>query len=254
MSDEQENSSGNNDTSNQNQGGQQQPTPTPAEFAIPETYKDKEWAANIKSHDDLWSGLDKAYNTPKEEPIDFTKATPAEIEKHFEKIRPADKGVYKFGEDTPPEFKEKYQDMLYNAGLNEYQGNKIIEAYQAFEAEQKNAMFGEENFNEVMKKSFGEGYKEQIAKITPIISKNVNDADKAMIDALPNEFLGLFYRYAENLQKQYGIKESNIETGKASSAPIDRGAKIKEILGEIAKTPSWDFAKKEQLLAEYNKL
>lgn len=208
------------------------PTPSPAgDYKIPDAYKEKPWAAKIKSDDDLWKQLDNTQALIGKKTIapDFKTATPAEVEAYYATTRPASVDEYQFAENTAPELKTAIGSSLLKNGITAHQANAVLKEYQAAEAESMKALFTPDGMNAEMKKSFGDDWKEPAGKTAIVIKKNLSPDDSALLEKLPNQFLGLIYRIANNLTKSYGINESNAHTGAGAgnATPPDIG-KVRE--------------------------
>ena len=195
--------------------------PGGSDFVIPEAYKDKPWASKVKSADDLWKQLDNTQNLVgrKQVALDFENATPQEIETYLASTRPesTDAYVFKTSEDYVETGVEgEFAKMLHGAGISAYQGNKLIQQYQALESAQREQMFDADKFLESMEKSFGNGYEAKVNQTRELIEANLNDNQKARLENVPNQYLTLIYELASNINKAYGASE----TGKAgASAP-----------------------------------
>ncbi len=191
---------------------------TPA-WKVPDAYKEKPWAAKLKSEDDLYKQLDaldtavgKKHRTP-----DFKTATPQELDEYFNTLRPTDKAAYKFGEENTfdPEFTGSVADMLYNAGVSEHQAAKLIPAYQAVERQRLEQATSADGFKSVMAKSFGDKYDGVVAGVVAEHKQHLSVDDQKLLDTIPNEYLGVVYRLTEkmradkaNIVKQYGAHEN----------------------------------------------
>ncbi len=202
-------------------------SPAPSgEFQVPDTYKDQPWAEKIKTSDDLWKALEGAQNLIGKKTVvsmpDFTKATPQQIQEYFAQTRPAEKSAYKFGDDVPEADREAIADMLYSNGISDYQGNKVIESYKAYEAKQLEAMTSEEGFNKELETSFGTSWKQIGGETAKFLKENMTPADSELFNKLPNSVLGLMYRTINNIVEGYGIKAG--ETGAPAGGGQGPGA------------------------------
>lgn len=198
------------------------PTPTPeGTYQIPEAYKDKPWAAKIKSADDLWKQLDntQALIGKKTVAPDFKTATANEIEAYYATTRPASADEYQFAETTDPALKTAIGSALMKNGVTAHQANAVIKEFQAAEAESVKQLFTPEGMNAELEKSFGADWKTLGGTTAKTLKANLSADDAAMMDKLPNPFLGLVYRMAANLIKNYGITETGAHTGAGSGAP-----------------------------------
>lgn len=209
------------------------------EFKIPDAYKDKPWAAKIKSEEDLYKQLDGAQELLGKKTImpDLEKATPKEREEYYASVRPKSPEDYKFDDAaTTPELKGAFGKLLFDNGISAYQGNKLIEQYNAMEAAQRNEMFSEEGFLKTLETSFGKDYKPIAAEADKILKENLSDADYAELDSkIPNQYVGIMYRFAAKIKEQYGISESGKAAAEDPSGnnPGDIKAKQTELRAKI---------------------
>lgn len=210
---------------------------TPPPFKVPDAYKDKPWAAKIKTEEDLFKQIDTldALKGKKQVVPDFKTATPAEIEQYYAQTRPENKDAYQFGENTDPALKGTIADSMFKNGISATQANAIIKDYQAAEAKAVEGMFSAEGMNAELEKAFGAEWKEVGGLTARILKQNLNAGDAAMMDKLPNQFLGLVYRMANNLIKGYGIKESgaHTEAGAGAQQPADVAAVRADLLKQL---------------------
>lgn len=197
--------------------------PSPPAFTVPDAYKEKVWAKGMKSTDDLWKQIDntQALIGKKMVAPDLEKATPKEIEDYYATLRPADKAAYQFDEEIPAEQKTAYADMLHKHGISAKQGNDLIKDYMAMEKATVEKMYDKDSFLAELKTSFGAEHEKVAGQAAKTLAANLNAEDKALLEKVPNQFLGLIYRTVANLNKAYGASESGAP---ANSAPGNIGA------------------------------
>lgn len=220
------------------------PTPEPGKaddppaYKIPDAYKDKPWAAKIKSEDDLYKQIDTldALKGKKQVVPDFKTATPAEIEQYYAQTRPESKDAYTFSDDTMPELKGALSESLFKNGITAVQANALIKDYESVMGEQVKGMYSAEGMNEALKQSFGDEWEKVGGTTARILKSNLNTADAALLDKMPNNTLGLIYRMANNLIKGYGITEkgAHTEAPGGNQQPADIDAKRTALRAEIA--------------------
>lgn len=186
------------------------PGDAPKEFKILDAYKDKPWAFKIKSEEDLYKQIDTLDQLKgKKHAYPGQDATPEELDKYFEGLRPESADKYNFGENHPnPEFAKNVGELLFNAGISEHQAKKIIPAYQAMEQAALEAATSADGFKAEMTKSFGEKYDAAVAGVTKEFSQHLTADDQKLIDAIPNQYLGVVYRLTAAMQKAYGVEDN----------------------------------------------
>lgn len=243
-------------------------TPTPEakadapSFAIPEAYKDKPWASKVKTQEDLWKALDGAQSLIGKKTVipDFATASEQEIEGYFNQLRPQDKAEYSFTDDTPAEDAEVYRDIFHESGLSKVQAEKLVAKYNEVMGKRQESLYSEEGMFAELEKSFGKNYKEVGAKVAASIVPHVSAEDKAVLDAMPNQYVGLIYRMANNMLKAYGASESGINANAPTTiAPADMDkvrTELRNKIAEISKGPhNYEDKKRliDQLSATYAK-
>lgn len=209
------------------------------EYKVPDAYKDKPWAAKIKSEDDLYKQLDNlSVVAGKKNLYPSADATPEEMDKYFEGLRPESTEKYDFGADHPnPEFAKSVGEVLFAAGISEHQAKKIIPAYNALEQKIMEAATSAEGFKAEMTATFGEKYDASVAAVVKEHKQHLKPEDQQLMDAIPNKYLGMIYRLTNAMQKAYGAEEGGADAHAAKGgAPIgeDITAKRSTLRGKIA--------------------
>jgi len=213
----------------------EQPT---TEFNIPDAYKDKPWVQKIKGQDDLWKQLDHTQSLIGKKHVvpDFDKATPEELEAFFSNVRPSDKDKYAetldFGE-IDDDSKGFFTDLLHKSAVPPKLANEMIKAYHERIEAQKAGLYDTDNFMGVLERSFGQGYKEKAGHLAKSIKGTLSADDQALLEQMPNEFVGLVYRLTNSYVQQYGAKEGESAAGKASTVNTDYDAQWKAKFQEI---------------------
>lgn len=221
--------------------GEGTPPATPGEFAIPEAYKTQPWAEKIKSPDDLWKQVENLQGLVGKKAVaalpDFEKATPQQIQEYYAQTRPAQKDAYKFGEDVPEPDRAAIADILYDNGITAFQGNKVLEAYKAYESKQHEAMTSEEGFFKELEQSFGTSYKQVGGETAKFLKDNMTAQDNELFQKLPNSVLGMVYRLTNNIVEGYGIKHGETGApaggGQGPGAPEDLDAQATALFNQI---------------------
>lgn len=182
-------------------------------FQVPDAYKEKPWAAKVKSNDDVWKALDGAQELIGKKtlpPIDFAKATPEELIKFNETMRPADVKAYNLEAVGLPA-DHAIGKILQESGIPAHQGHAAIKAYQAYEAAQMAEATSAEGFKSAMKAKFGDGYEPVVASAEKMLKQHLSDEDKQLFDKLPNSVLPSVYALVANMQKAYGAHETGAQ-------------------------------------------
>lgn len=232
---------------------QEESSDKPITFEIPEAYKEKGWAKNLKSQEDLWKTLDNAQSLIGKKSVvpEFDKMTPKEVEDYYAQLRPTDKNAYSFGDVVSEQEAAAYKELLYKHGISAKQGNELVSEYIAMQQEQLKPLYDETNFKNQLKEVFGSDYEKAAGFVATSIVKNIGEADKKLIDSMTNDQVVMVYKLVNNLVKNYGIKESDLGASKPSSpAAIDYEARNKELynqLNTLSRRPHTQQEKKEIL-------
>lgn len=209
--------------------------PAPAEYKIPDEFKDKPWASKIKSEADLWKQLENLNGAlgKKQAVPDFKTATPKEIDEWKAQTRPADKAAYEFDPETQPEVKEALSELLFSEGITPTQANAVVKGFQELQKAQLTEMTDPKKFDEMITADFGS--KEAAQPVAKALKANLNAADFELLESLPNQAVGMIYRAVGNIIKGYGIEDAG-KGGTHSPSPmseVDLDAKSAELFTKI---------------------
>lgn len=236
-------------------------------FKVPDAYKEKPWAEKLKSEEDLYKQIDNLSGLVGKKtlpPINLKEATPEQLETHFNTYRPENKEAYKFGEGSDPEFTTGVSEVLYNVGISEYQGNKLIPAYQALEKKAMEKATSADGFKAVMTEQFGEKFDGIVVNSTKVFKDNLSEKNQQILDSMPNQYLGAVYELAHKMsekidavKKQYGVVENGDahlnkggQIAKADITEVRKGLRAK--LADMDNRPHTQ-QEKDVLLAELDK-
>lgn len=230
-------------------------------FNIPAEYKEKGWAKNIKTESDLWKTLDNAQALIGKKTIipNLDEATPQQIEEYYAAMRPKEKTAYQFAENISDNDKAEIADILYKNGISLKQGNDVIKDYLEFQGKQITKAFDVDDFTNGLKQIYGDNFESQAKSAAAVISKNLSEADRALVEQMPNPYVHMLYRLASSIEKGYGIKESGAAATPAASVKVDIEAQRNELrkqIQEANKSPLTLNRKNElvnKLLATYPK-
>lgn len=166
----------------------------PKQFAVPDAYKDKPWASNIKSEDDVYKQLDGVQELIGKKtimPIDYAKATPEEVATYHATLAPKEASAYAFAQPDDPVSK-MVGDAFIKNGINENQGKGIVTAlapfFEKMEGDLKAQSTSEEGYMALSKAAFGDNFKETIGKVEAVLKAHApDDATKQALDDMPND-------------------------------------------------------------------
>lgn len=190
-------------------------TPPPAEFKLPDEYKDKAWASKVKSLDDLYKQIDTldALKGKKSVVPNLKDATPEEREAFYSQLRGKDATEYPIPDNpafpTLPEAKEAVPKLFMDNGVSPVQAEAIIKGYQDFGAKMVAKQFDPEDYKVSMETAFGKDWEKVTGAVRNTIKGMMNADDQKALDHLPNNMLGVIYRTLGNTVKAFGIKETD---------------------------------------------
>lgn len=232
-------------------------TSTP-QFAVPDAYKDKPWANKIKTGDDLWKQLENAQTLiGRRNPVpDFNNATPQEIEDFLGQMRPESKDAYDFsGGDkdyVASELDPQFAEALHKAGLPPKIANSLINDLRGVITAAGEKVYDPQGFLDEMERTFGNGYETKVNQTRQLLEGNLNAADKAVMENMPNSQLAVMFRLAANLQKAYGAKESGLggehKAGGDNTKSVDETRRdLRKQIAELDRKPH-EAADKQRLV------
>lgn len=209
-------------------------------FKLPDAYKDKPWAAKIKTEDDLYKQIENAQALLGRKQVvpDLGKASDAEREEYYAQLRPADVEAYGL-KDVPdtvllPDVKTALGEQLLKQGISPVQAKPILEAVAKASDAEAAKLYAPENFQVEAEKVMGANYDPK--PLNAIIKSNLSADAYAGINALPNVQLAAIHRAMKELVDQYGIKETSAhtETTQGKTTPPDVDAQRAQYRKEIA--------------------
>ncbi len=193
--------------------------PTTNDFTTPDEYKDKGWAKNIKSNDDLWKNHSNAQELIGKKTVgvpDWDNATPQELSDYYSKTRPENAEAYEFAEGTTDEEKALYSKALYDNGVSKKQAEGIMKAHAENMEAQKVTLYSQEGLNKLLGESFKDNSEGQ-ASAKDLMQKNMSDGDKAIVETMTNDQVSAMYNFANNINKTHGASEGQALNNEASS-------------------------------------
>lgn len=187
-------------------------------FSIPDEYKEKGWTKNLKSIDDLWKMNDNAQNLIGKKTIGIPSAdaTDEELSEFYSKIRPENQTDYNV--DLEGEDKELFESLFFENGLSQRQANALIEGYKQSVDLAEREMKSQEGYKQELVNRFGDNAQTAEKNIVDFIKKEVNEQDRAALEAMPNNVLGIVYSLINKVQERYAVKDT--DTGISGKAGV----------------------------------
>lgn len=232
------------------------------DFKLPDEYKDKPWAAKVKSQDDLYKQIDNLSTLVGKKAVvpNLKEATPEEREAFYAQLRGKDAGEYVIPVNpafpTPPETQPVVAKLFMDNGVSPTQADAIIKGYQELGAKQVAAQFDPDGFKSSMLTAFGSDWEKTTGQVRNTIKGMMNADDQKALDAIPNSQLGVVYRTLGNVIKAYGIKETDSAhfAGSGKAAPTDVTAVrqgLRDQLASLSMRPH-TAAEQQQIIAKLN--
>lgn len=191
-------------------------------FTIPDEYRystddggqrvEKSWVSKVKSEADLYKQIDNLTSLvgKKRTAPDFEKSTPQEIEEFLALTRPQDKSAYDglFPEGSHDALKAKIADVFHAQGIHPKIGKAIADAYIEIEQAEMQQRFSADGLKEIFKGMFGNEFEHKSGETINFTKELLSESDREYIDKkMPNETLGVFYRFANSVMDKFGVKE-----------------------------------------------
>lgn len=244
-----------------------EPTKTPGleqpqgEFKVPDEYKDKPWAAKVKSLDDLYKQIDTldALKGKKSIAPNLKDATPEEREAFYAQLRGKEASEYQMPttsvpipEDTQPAVAKLFMDN----GISPTQAEPFLKGYLELREKQIAQYYNPDDFKKSMETAFGPEWEKTTGQVRNTIKGMMNPEDQKALDAIPNHLLGLVYRTLGNTVKAYGIKETDSAhfqgSGKAAPSNVnDVRQGLRDQLSALSMRPHTD-AEQQDILTKLN--
>lgn len=143
--------------------------------------------------------------------FDWNNAKPEEIEEHLAKTRPESHEVYDFVKGNVAEgTEEAIQKLFHGASLPKPVANMLLNNYLNIEKQQMAIATSQEGFDAELKESFGDDYKTVATKAGTALKSVLSPDDVALLESVPNVYLGLIYRGVSKLINDYAIDETAI--------------------------------------------
>lgn len=187
-------------------------------FFVPEAYKNEGWTRNLKSYDDLWKTSDNAQKMIGKKTIGIPddKSTEQEIADFYAKLRPGKAEDYNV--ELEEGDKALFEKLFYENGISARQAKALVNGYKESIEKVKGPMFSKEGFQQEMSGRFGEKYDDKVKSVSDFIIREAAEADKAVLDKMPNNVLGIVYSLIDKVQTRYAVNDS--DTSAASGAGV----------------------------------
>ncbi len=231
-------------------------------FAIPKDYAEAGWAKNLKSVDDVWKSLANAQTLIGKKTIGLPDWKDVrQTEEYLAKVRLGDEAAYssKLEKLLPDEDdRSQYAKAMHDAGLNEYQLDKILSIHEAVTQTKMDKLFGSESFKADLMNTFGGDE----AKVAAIHKEAVELFGRDFIDQTPNPLLLKAFQAIEKIKEQYGVKSLSAAVGAPAAVSESPETVAKQIDEQMSKMQqmkraphnSSDYANEQKRLNElYNK-
>lgn len=221
-------------------------------FSVPKEYAEKGWAKKVKTQDDVYKLIDNLDSTVGKKMVvpDFEKGDPKEIEAFVSMLRPKSKDEYSFGEGVDKELADKAAEIFHKHGIPASLLNKAIPEYLAISEARAAKMYSKDGMEEILKKSFGDSYKETTGKTTNFLKENLSKEDAQLLESLPNEQMGIVHRLAKKVIDAYGAKE----TGQAGEGGWGKHSGNVEEVRKSLRTQMAEMKKRPHNSDDYQKL
>ena len=203
-------------------------------FSVPEAYKDAGWSKNIKSYDDLWKMNANAQTLIGKKTIGIPddKSSDEEWGEFYSKTRPTKAQDYAL--ELEGEDKSVFENLFFENGISARQAKALVNGYKQSLEKASAPLFSEEGYKKEMSGRFGEAYNAKVQSVNNFIAREASAQDKAILEKMPNNVLGIVYGLIDKVQTRYAV--SDTDTAKAGS-------------GKVSAAPDWiNYAKEADKL------
>lgn len=204
-------------------------------FEVPEQYKNEGWAKNYKSMADVWQDLSHAKYAVGKKTIgvpEWDKASEAEIEAYYEKLRPKTADAYNV-EELEEDEASFFKEVFFKYGISKKQADSIIADYKAVSSQALEPLYSKQALEQEFKNRFGPSYDKETKKISDFLKKEAGKEDLATLNKLPNSALGILYDMINKVMQRYAVTDTDIGLGTTDGAirppEIDYEGYIKEM-------------------------
>lgn len=209
-------------------------TPDPVAFVIPDKFKEKEWVKKFKTQDDLLQSYENLEAMIGQKGLvipDAETATPEEIQKYIETSRPKSKDDYTFSDQSSPELKGAFGDIMFDAGLSKIQADKIVKGYNLLEAAQSS----KESFDAAMKPRFGDDYQPKLDVLKRQLKEYVPATDADVVNKMPSQYAAVMFGMLDKVLAAHGIKDTGTGGDQPGGVPpaADLPTQQKQLRAEI---------------------
>lgn len=206
------------------------------EFKLPDEYKDKAWAAKVKSQDDLYKQIDNLTTLVGKKAVvpNLKDATPEDRETFYAQLRGKDASEYQIPKTTSVPIPEDTQSVIaklfMDNGISPVQAEPFLKGYLELREKQIASHFEPEAFKSSMLTAFGSDWEKTTGQVRSTITAMMSPEDQKMLDAIPNHLLGTVYRTlgntikaVESTLKKYGATETfaHLTAPSGGVAPAD---------------------------------
>ena len=189
----------------------------PKEFTIPDEYKDKGWAAKVKSEADMFKQLDNLSSLVGKKEI--LKQPDWEDEKSFnefvETMRPESKDDYAIPDAIPKDEADFYKDVMHANGVSKKQAEAMFSKISELRA----SHFDVDNMADRLNQMWGSNVAANTKTAKAAIDTFGGDGLQNLINSSPNESVAIIYNAFYEFAKAHGLKETDIAINKSVGSP-----------------------------------
>lgn len=237
-------------------GAETQPVDTAADnsggFFVPDAYKNEGWTRNLRSYDDLWKTSDSAQKMIGKKTIGIPddKSSEQEIADFYSKLRPGKAEDYNIELDGDD--KALFEKLFYDNGISARQAKALVDGYKESIERVKAPMFSADGYKQTMTERFGDKAEAKIKSVVDFVNKEGSREDKELLNALPNNVLGIVFGLIDKVQTRYAANDSDASasTGGGISGQADYSGYVKAA-EELSRKPH-TMADIEALKSKFN--
>lgn len=188
-------------------------------FNVPDEYKTQGWTQNIKSYDDLWQNAANAQKLIGKKTIGIPdeNSTDEQWQEYYSKLRPAKEEDYSLQIEDEEDAKA-FKKLFYDNGVTQKQASAIIDGYKKAEEKMNAEYYSKEGYAKEMTDRFGDQANDVCKSVADFIKKEVSEKDRAALEVMPNNIIGVVTSVVNTVLKRYAVKDTDTGAGGPSGA------------------------------------
>jgi|GEM_PF-4771446 len=188
---------------------------------LSEDFRSNESLSEFNSVDDLVKSFLDGKNQTAEYPT--SEWDEEKLNDYYSKIRPESEESYKFNEAFDEDDVKFFSKTAHDNGLTEKQAENMSNAIAEIGNKQREELYSKEGYEKTMGDIF-QGNEEERTQVLNHIKDSYSDEDKAIIESMPNEYVGILFKGIKNDLKAFGANEGTALNNPANGGVMSEDA------------------------------